>query len=78
MIESEGWEGQRVKPTLVDAVTNRLLYREAADSTPLSGVTSFLGADQRPKAGVGSRTPDCAANTSEERAVGVSQARRWA
>lgn len=54
----------------MDAVTNRLIYREAADSTHLSRVTSFLGADQRPKTGVGSRTPDCAANTSEQRAVG--------
>lgn len=70
MIEFEGWERQRVKPTLVDAVTNRLIYREPADSTHLSRVTSFLGADQRPRTGVGSRTPDCAANTSEERAVG--------
>lgn len=68
-----------MKPTLPDALTNRLIYVEAAVSTQYPGCLLInIIPGSRPKRRVRSRKPDCVGNIkgagSGRHAVG---ARRW-
>lgn len=76
MIESEGWEGQRVKPTLVDAVTNRLIYRGSG----LASLWSNILPGEQTKGQRQGRKQDTRLRFKQrqKRTVGLSQARRSA